>query len=129
MQVGNFLVDGHSAHFPELLLPDQFFSDRLLVGQAWDDLALGWAVFSDGLRQYWEMAADSTCSDSEKFCEEERWVLADDTTWPFAFASLCKTFGLNTESVRAALLAWKNAHLAQTARAENEKKSLRAPQA
>ncbi|MGH7962334.1 MAG: hypothetical protein ACRERD_11015, partial [Candidatus Binatia bacterium] len=101
MQMGDLLVEGYSSHFPELLLPDQFFSDRMLAGKAWDDLALAWAVLSDGLKQYCELAADHTAHSSQKFREEERWVLADDTTWPFAFASLCKTFGLTTESVRA----------------------------
>jgi len=129
MQVGKLLIDGQNASFAEMLLPDQFFSDRLLTGKAWDELALGWAVFTDGLQQYCQLAADHTCASSEKLREEERWVLGDDTTWPFAFSSLCKTFGMTPESVRTALLAWKEAHRDQVARTENEKKPLRAPQA
>jgi hypothetical protein len=100
-----------------MLLPAQFFSDRLLVGRASGELALRWAVFADGLSQYWRMAADNACHNSEEFREEENWVLADDSDWPFSFTSLCETFGLNTASVRTSLLAWKRAHLPEGAHA------------
>jgi hypothetical protein len=101
---------------PEMLLPAQFFSDRLLVGRASGELALRWAVFSDGLSRYWKLASDCSLHNSEEFLEEENWLLADDTDWPFSFASLCETFGLHVSSVRSSLLAWKHAHLPETAR-------------
>jgi len=101
---------------PEILLPIQFFSDRLLVGRASGELALRWAVFSDGLSRYWKLASDCSLHNSEEFLEEESWLLADDTDWPFSFASLCETFGLHASSVRASLLAWKRAHIPEAAR-------------
>lgn len=101
---------------PELLLPAQFFSDRLLVGRASGELALRWAVFSDGLSRYWKLASDCSLHGSEEFLEEESWILADDTDWPFSFASLCETFGLHTSSLRSSLLAWKHAHTPEAAR-------------
>jgi hypothetical protein len=102
--------------FPDMLLPAQFFSDRLLVGRASGELALRWAVFADGLSRYWKLAADRTLHTSEEFLEEESWVLTDDSDWPFSFASLCETFGLNTASVRTSLLSWKQAHFPKAAR-------------
>ena len=101
---------------PEMLLPAQFFSDRLLVGRASGELALRWAVFSDGLSRYWKLASDWSLHNSEEFLEEESWVLADDSEWPFSFASLCETFGLHVSSVRSLLLAWKRSHLPEVAR-------------
>jgi hypothetical protein len=101
---------------PDMLLPTQFFSDRLLVGRASGELALRWAVFSDGLSRYWKLASDCSFHNSEEFLEEENWLLADDTEWPFSFASLCETFGLHVPSVRSSLLAWKRAHLPAAAR-------------
>ena len=102
---------------PEMLLPTQFFSDRLLVGRASGELALQWAVFSDGLSRYWKLASDSILHTSEEFLEEENWLLADDADWPFSFTSLCETFGLKTSSVRSSLLAWKQAHMPEAVRA------------
>jgi len=102
--------------FPDMLLPAQFFSDRLLVGRASGELALRWAVFADGLTRYWKLAADCSLHSSEEFLEEESWVLADDGDWPFSFTSLCETFGLNTASVRTSLFAWKRAHFPEAAR-------------
>ena len=101
---------------PEMLIPAQFFSDRLLVGRASGELALRWAVFSDGLSRYWKLASDCSLHNSGEFLEEESWLLADDRDWPFSFASLCETFGLHVSSVRASLLAWKRAHLPEVAR-------------
>ena len=100
---------------PEMLLPTQFFSDRLLVGRASGELALQWAVFSDGLSRYWKLASNNIFHTSEEFLEEENWLLADDTDWPFSFVSLCQTFGLKASSVRSSLLAWKHAHMPEAA--------------
>src|SRR4029077_17004979 len=94
---------------PEMLIPVQFFFDTLLGGRASGELALQWAVFSDGLSRYWKLASDSILHTSEEFLEEENWLLADDVDWPFSFTSLCETFGLKASSVRLSLLAWKQA--------------------
>lgn len=114
-----------TGHLPELLTQDQFFSDRLLLGSASGELALKWAVFADGLKQYWKLAADHRHHNSEEFLEEEQWVLAEDPTWPFSFSNLCETFGIKTESVRHALLAWRNAHRASTVTTPHDKKPQR----
>lgn len=102
-------------NLPDMLLPDTFFSDRLLVGRASGELALRWAVFSDGLSRYWKLASDCSYHNSGEFLEEENWLIADDTEWPFSFVSLCGTFGLHVSSVRASLLAWKQAHVKSSA--------------
>ena len=114
-----------SPFFPDMLLPDQFFSDRLLVGKASGEMALRWAVFADGLEQYWKLAADPSAHTSPEFQEEEGWVLADDTEWPFSFTNLCEAFGLSPQSVRSVLVAWRNAHLTALRQGKREKESLR----
>jgi hypothetical protein len=114
-------VSGESVHLPDLLLPDLFFSDRFLGGEIASETALRWAVFADGVRQYWRMAADLASHDSDEFREEESWILADDSVWPFSFLNLCKTFGLEIESTRAALIAWKQTHLPEAARPQRDR--------
>lgn len=103
------------SHLPDMLLPAQFFSDRRLVGRASGEMALRWAVFADGLSQYWKLAADASRHNSEEFREEENWVLAEESDWPFSFTSLCETFGLKTGSLRSSLLAWKHTHRPEAA--------------
>jgi len=113
-----------SPFFPDMLLPAQFFSDRLLVGKASGEMALRWAVFADGLEQYWKLAADPFAHGSSEFQEEEGWVLADDAEWPFSFTNLCESFGLSPQSVRKVLMAWKNAHLSPLREGEQKKEVL-----
>jgi hypothetical protein len=38
------------------------------------------------------------------YLEACEWLLSDDTTWPFSFASLCATLGLSPEGIRDRLL-------------------------
>lgn len=114
-------VGGEMVDLPDLLLPELFFSDRFLGGEVASEMALRWAVFADGVRQYWRMAADLSAHDSDEFREEEGWILADDSIWPFSFLNLCKTFGLEIESTRAALMAWKQAHLPEAARPQRDR--------
>lgn len=97
--------------FPDMLLPVQFFSDRLLVGRTSGELALRWAVLAEGLSRYWRLAADHSQHSSEEFREEEWWVFGDDPDWPFSLNSLCEVFGIEPNSVRAALRSWKERHV------------------
>ena len=114
-----------SIRWHEFLSPDQFFSDRFLVGNAPEELSLQWAVFMDGLQQYWTLAENEVGRNSEEFSQEESWMLVDDEEWPFSFAHLCETFGLQTASVRTALTTWKNARVSASASSEAKKKTIR----
>jgi len=109
----------------DILSSSQFFSDRVPAGEAANELVLQWAVFTDGVQRYSTLAADADAHLSEEFCEEEAWLLDDDREWPFSFVNLSETFGFQTASLRASLLAWKEAHRANSAAAEYKKKTLR----
>lgn len=104
-----------TSDFPDFLFPDLFLSDRCLHGQVADEMVLKWEVFVDGLKQFWALAGDQEGHRSPEFYEEEKWVLSDEREWPFAFASLCATFGLQVESVRSMLLARKNGYSREAA--------------
>jgi hypothetical protein len=109
----------------DTLTSSQYFSDRVPAGEAANELVLQWAVFTDGLQRYSTLAADADAHLSEEFCEEEAWLLDDDREWPFSFVNLSETFGFHTASLRASLLARKEAHRANSAAAEYKKKTLR----
>lgn len=38
--------------------------------------------------------------------ETEEWFLSHDTSWPFAFESICEELGLDPEHVRAGVRRW-----------------------
>jgi len=117
--------DRVSVRWTEFLSLDQFFSDRLLVGKAPEELSLQWAVFMDGLQQYWTLAENEIGRNSEEFIQEEAWMLVDEEEWPFSFAHLCETFGLQPTSVRASLTAWKEAQLSAASSSDAKKKAFR----
>ena len=117
--------DRVSVRWTEFLSLDQFFSDRLLVGNAPEELSLQWAVFMDGLQQYWTLAENEIGRNSEEFIQEEAWMLVDEEEWPFSFAHLCETFGLQPTSVRASLTAWKEAQLSVASSSDAKKKAFR----
>jgi len=117
--------DHVSVRWTEFLSPDQFFSDRLLVGNTPEELSLQWAVFMDGLQQYWTLAENEIGRNSEEFIQEETWMLVDDEEWPFSFTHLCETFGLQPTSVRASLVAWKKARLSAETSSDAKKKTFR----
>ena len=117
--------DHVSVRWTEFLSPDQFFSDRLLIGNAPEELSLQWAVFMDGLQQYWTLAENEIGRNSEEFIQEEAWMLVDDEEWPFSFTHLCETFGLQPTSVRASLVAWKKARLSAETSSDAKKKTFR----
>lgn len=109
----------------DVLSSSQFFSDRVPAGEAANELVLQWAVFTDGLQRYSTLADDPDSHLSEEFREEEAWLLDNDREWPFSFANLSETFGFQTDSLRASLLARKEAQRANSAAADHKKKTMR----
>lgn len=95
---------------PSLAVSAQLCSDRVGVSGESGEMALSWAVFTDGLEQYWQLARNPSVWHSASFQAEEEWVLADDRDYPLSFINLCEVFGLKVEEVRSLLLAWKHAH-------------------
>lgn len=67
-------------------------------------MVIRWPAFIDGIMMYYKLIP---FSDSVDFKEEEEWVLADDTEWPFSFLRLCEAFGIEPDSLRKALTALK----------------------
>lgn len=101
-------VCAFSPEMLEMLQLNYFCSDRFLGGRASGETALKWAALVDGLGEYWKLAADPYAHASAEFQEEEGWILADNTEWPYSFVNLCKEFGLDPVSVRNMLVAWKS---------------------
>jgi hypothetical protein len=108
------LMQGSADAFlnPSLVVSAQLLSDRAVVTRASGETALGWAVFTDGLEQYWQLARNPSAWRSARFQAEEAWVFADDREHPLSFINLCEVFGFKVDEVRSILRAWKHAHAA-----------------
>jgi len=93
---------------PDFVLPEQFYATRGAGRAPTGERALLWAVFSDGIESFRRTAHSSSPQDREEFRETESWVMATDWDSLCSFANLCEIFGFDPDSVRQALLAWKN---------------------
>ena len=87
----------------EAMVPCQFYPQpydspertlmRAVLEQALDDLT------DPRLLQY-----PSARGRARLRCQAATWFASDDTTWPFSFANICQTLGLDAGAIRRALL-------------------------
>jgi len=92
---------------PEQYLPSQLSRarcDSLICGEK----ALLVAVLEDAIRCL------DTCARSQMRAarDAERWVRADDHTWPFSFVNICAHLDIDAARMRRALLARRARRLA-----------------
>lgn len=89
----------------------QFCSDKMLFQEAGNDTFIAWKVLVDGIKEFHKLLDHLN---SARFQEEEGWILADDEEWPFSFLNLCQTFGIKPQSLRTALIRWKELRLEES---------------
>jgi hypothetical protein len=99
---------------PEILLPSQFFkgsrsANAILEGER----RLMLAVLEDAVSCFQKYAGAKRPRSQRLFKEAEDWFLERDSTWPFAFESVCAVLDFNPDYVRGRLMAWKEHLLAQ----------------
>jgi|SRR5215468_1999367 len=98
---------------PEILLPSQFF-DRfggrsILEGER----RLMLAVLEDAVSCFQKYAGATRPRGRRLFQEAEEWFMAEESTWPFSFESICPVLGINAEYFRSSLQRWKQRLLSQ----------------
>lgn len=64
---------------------------------------LAFYVLADGLEQYRDNILPTSSERWRIFREIHEWLADEDTTWPWAFRSLCDLFDLDAEWIRAQL--------------------------
>ncbi len=97
---------------PDIILPEQFFEGARRDSYISGEKALMLAVLEDGIRCFQEHLRNPRSNPRLLSQQAEEWIKAVDYEWPFSFQNVCETLGINPESLRGALLAWKAKRLA-----------------
>ena len=97
---------------PDIILPEQFFDGARRDSYISGEKALMLAVLEDGIRCFQEHLRNPRSNPRLLSQQAEQWIRAVDYEWPFSFQNVCETLGINPESLRGALLAWKATRLA-----------------
>jgi len=88
---------------PLLVVPGQLDrSSRCLRPEA----RLQLAVLEDAIATLRLCAGIEQRRERRLLAEVEGWLASDDATWPFAFVSICHTFGFDPGYVRRGLRRW-----------------------
>jgi hypothetical protein len=94
----------------DTVLPEQFWGGAVNSSDRSGELALMWAVFSDGIDCFRRNVEAASLQGRIDFEEAEAWIFATDWDWPFSFVNLCEIFGFNPNGVRWSLQALKRVH-------------------
>src|SRR2546425_12520451 len=92
---------------PDIILPEQFVAGARSDSYVSGEKALMLAVLEDGIRCFQEHLRNPRSNPRLLSQQAEEWIRAVDYEWPFSFQNVCETLGINPESLRGALLAWK----------------------
>jgi hypothetical protein len=92
---------------PDSVLPCQL-GDRLFgATRLQPEKRLQLAVLEDAVLTFHRCAGGETTRARNLLNEVTAWVSSDDTSWPFAFQSICHSLNLDADYVRGGLLAWR----------------------
>lgn len=89
----------------DTLLPDQFWSN-LADPRTEPEKRLMVAVLEEAVAVVVNSAASGDDERRAAVREAQRWFASDDTSGPFAFATICDVLGLDAGRVRQALRNW-----------------------
>jgi len=97
----------------DAVLPVQFFRRR---GSWQPERGLLLAVVENAVDTYRAHFGATDRRGQRLFAEAEEWLTSTDTTWPFAFESICDVLELDPDYVRGRLATWAERQLVIRAR-------------
>lgn len=86
---------------PEAVLPEQLTND---IHKRSPTELLMLAVLEDGLVTIWKNHGATKPRRVAMHREAMHWLRSNDTSWPFAFATICTHFGFDVDAVRESVL-------------------------
>jgi len=92
---------------PEILLPNQFFSEFSENSAVEGERRLMSAILGDAVQCYQKYALASDARGQRLFREAEEWLMERDTGAAFTFEYICEARGLDAEAVRSGLRQWR----------------------
>jgi hypothetical protein len=107
------IADGCASLFqPDSLLPSQFFAALKQKTQAYGERRLMIAILEDAVecfqKHFWATAGRGR----QLRAEAEKWILSDDSSWPFSFVNICEVLEIHPQFLRDGLITWKAQQLA-----------------
>ena len=80
---------------------------------------LMFAVLKDAICCFQKYASARDKMRTRLYLEARKWLMEEDSDWPFSFANICEAIGLSPQYVRAGLLGRQEAKLANLSKARN----------
>lgn len=103
---------------PEFIVPAQFFAGFRDDASLRPEKRLMLAVLEEAVADYQKFVVATSREGRALFEEVEAWFGSDDREWPFAFASICDSLGLEASWLRRGLALWRDVQRARHARGE-----------
>lgn len=94
-----------------LLISNLCMSDKRLGGDEPVVACLKSDFFFGGLYMYYRNASNPLRKFSRSLVDNETWIMVNDPEWEFSFINLCSELGIEPESLRLALVRWKNSSI------------------
>lgn len=69
---------------------------------------LFFAVLSDAIVRFRQLATTPQASVRAELMEAERWIRSDDRRWPCSFVNVCEALDIAYQPLRRALLQWRS---------------------
>jgi hypothetical protein len=82
---------------PHVILPSQYFEP---CGGLTPEHRLRMAVLYDAIRCVEKYRFATDAQSQRRFHEVRRWLLAEETNWPYSFEAICEALGLDANAVR-----------------------------
>ena len=92
---------------PDSVLPCQLNDGLFGATRLQPEKRLQLAVLEDAALTMHRCAGGETTRARNLLNEVTDWVSSEDTSWPFAFQSICNSLNLDAGYVRSGLLAWR----------------------
>ncbi len=82
---------------PHVILPSQYFESR---GRLTPEHRLRIAVLDDAIQCVEKYRFATNVRGQRRFHEARRWLLAEETDWPYSFEVICEVLDLDANAVR-----------------------------
>jgi hypothetical protein len=98
------------------LLPAQYAELSRGEAASQPERRLMLAVLSDAIVLFQTRDPKRAGPVRQEFEEAQRWILSNDSLWPYSFVNVCETLGIAYEPLRRALVAERRSQGISTAR-------------
>lgn len=93
--------------FPEIILPEQFYTSLRNAHHAPWLVALMRAILEDAINCFQRQFVEKSAKTKRLANEAEAWLWADDERWPLSFVNVCALLRLEPCSIRTGLFRWR----------------------